>query len=164
MSHALELAAAHYHWYATLAAWGNIGSLIAGCAAVLLAIVAISTGTAGLSDWRDKQQAQKALADEEKLSIRLDRQRVLNGWSPHGLPVYGVELVTEPAEMTQAQDELTSGHPTRYVILRVSEGGSDENRANQLRQLVDTTGFLTRPPERGEYEAIEAGRQALLRG
>lgn len=155
-------AASQYHWYTTLAAYGNIGSFIAGLSAVFLALAAVITGTAGLSDWRDKQKAQKALVDEEREGIRLDRLRILNGWTPTGLPVYRVQLVTEPAEMAQAQEQLTGGGPTAYVILRVSEGGSDVNREHSLRNLIESEHFVTRPPEQGEYEALEAGRRSLL--
>jgi hypothetical protein len=71
-------------------------------------------------------------------------------------------LVTEPAEVTRAQEQLLAGAPTDYVIMRVSEGGySNENRAWQLRSLLEREHFITRPPEPGEYEAIEVGRQAL---
>jgi hypothetical protein len=31
-----------------------------------------------------------------------------------------------------------------------------------LRQLIANGRFVTRPPERGEYEALELGRKALL--
>jgi hypothetical protein len=163
MTDKLILAASqHYHWYSTLAAWGNIGNFIAGCSAVVLASAAIITGTAGLNDWRAKQRAQRALADEERLNLRLDRQRILDGWTASGLPVYRVELVTEPAEAARAQEQLTEGGPTEYVIMRVAEGGSgNENRARTLRQQIEREHFVTRPPERGEYEALDAGRQAL---
>ena len=46
--------------------------------------------------------------------------------------------------------------------MRVSEGGSDVNRAHNLRNLIDSEHFVTRPPEQGEYEALEVGRQALV--
>jgi hypothetical protein len=48
-----------------LAAWGNIGSLLGGLAAVALAIAAIITGSAGLGDWRAKQRAEAELVHAE---------------------------------------------------------------------------------------------------
>jgi hypothetical protein len=160
---ATALAAQHPDWWATLVSWGNIGSLLGGLAAIGLAIAAVITGTAGLGDWRAKQREQAAVAREEAENIRLDRQRVLLGWSSHGVAVYGVKLVTEPAEMDNARRQLSSNRPTDYVILRVSESANgNENRALSLRQLIETTGYLARAPERGEYEALELGRRALL--
>jgi hypothetical protein len=151
------------HWWATLTAWGNIGSFIGGVSAALLAVAAIIGGSAGLSDWREKQREQRDLAREEAENIRLDRQRVLNGWTPTGLEVYGVQLVTSPDELAQARDELGGGGPTAYVVLRVNESSSgNENRAYNLRQMITRRGYVTRPPERGEYQALELGRQTLL--
>jgi hypothetical protein len=140
----------------------DIGSALGGLATVILAVAAIIGGSAGLGDWRSKVRAQKALAEEERESIRLDRQRVLNGWSPNGLPVYGVTLVSEKDELARAADELGAGGPTDYVILRVSENTyGNANRARSLRQLVESGGYVTRPPEAGEYEALELGIKAL---
>lgn len=130
---------------------------------MLLAVAAIIGGSAGLGDWRDKQRKQRDLADEEAENIRLDRRRVLNGWNPHGLPVYGVQLVTTPEEVDQVREEISGGGPTAYVVLRVNESPSgNENRSHTLRQMITRTGYVTRPPERGEYEALELGREALL--
>jgi hypothetical protein len=145
-----------------LTALGDLGSAAGGLAAVVLAVAAIIGGTAGLSDWRAEQRAQKALAEEQAEAIRLDRQRILNGWSPHGLPVYGVTLVTDEAELTKAAQELSVTGPTDYVVLRVSESTSgNANRANSLRQLIERQGYLTQPPATGEYEALERGIKAL---
>lgn len=158
-----EVAVHPAQWWSMLASWGNVGSLAGGLAAVALAIAAIIGGTAGLGDWRAKQVEQKRLAHEEAESIRLDRQRVLNGWTPNGVEVYGVELVTEPAEMAVAREQLMAGLPTDYVVLRVNENpNGNENRAHNLRQLISAGGFVARPPEAGEYEALEAGRRVLV--
>jgi hypothetical protein len=155
----------HTEWWATLVAWGNIGSLLGGLAAVGLAIAAVITGTAGLGDWRAKQRAQRDLAAEEAENLRLDRQRVLYGWTPHGVSVYGVDLVTEPDEMAEAIMQLQSGAPTDYVLARVRENpAGNANRALSLRQLIETAHYIARAPERGEYEALEAGRRALVDG
>jgi len=142
--------------------WGSLGSAAGGLATVVLAAAAIIGGTAGLGDWRAKQRAQKELAEEQAEAIRLDRQRILNGWSPHGLPVYGVTLVTDEAELAKAAQELSVTGPTDYVVLRVSESTSgNANRANSLRQFIEREGYLTRPPATGEYEALEQGIKAL---
>jgi hypothetical protein len=145
-----------------LADWGALGSAVGGLATAVLAVAAIIGGTAGLQDWRAKQRAQKALAEEQAEGIRLDRRRILNGWSPNGLPVYGVTLVTEDAELAKAAQELSVIGPTDYVVLRVSESTSgNANRADSLRQLIEREGYLTRPPAAGEYEAMERGIKAL---
>lgn len=142
--------------------WGDLGSALGGLAAVVLAAAAIIGGTAGLGDWRAKQRADKALADEQAENIRLDRQRILNGWSRNGLPVYGVTLVTEEAELQKATEELTHTGPTDYVVLRVSESTyGNANRAHALRQLIEKEGYLTRAPATGEYEALERGIKSL---
>lgn len=94
----------------------------------------------------------------------MDRRRSLYGWSPGGLATYTVALVTSAAEIDRARDELTSGAPSDYVIMRVAE--SDEkygnvNRALSLRQLIETEGLVSRAPAAGEREAMEVGLDAL---
>jgi hypothetical protein len=76
--------------------------LLGGVAAIVLAGFAIVGGTAGLQDWRAEVRERGKLAAEQAENITLDRQRVLYGWSPGGVEVYGVELVTERAELSQA--------------------------------------------------------------
>lgn len=129
---------------------------------MLLAGVAIIGGTAGLGDWRAKQRAQKELAQEQAEALRLDRQRLLLGWSPNGVNVYGVSLVTTPAEFAQAQRELSADEPSEYVFLRVVENDlSNVNRAHSLRQTIAHEGYLAKAPSTAEYEALEAGRHHL---
>ncbi len=141
---------------------GDLGSAVSGLAAVVLAAAAIIGGSAGLGDWRGRQRAEKALADEQAENIRLDRRRVLNGWSGNGLPVYGVTLVTDEAELAKAAQELSATGPTDYVVLRVSESTfGNANRADSLRQFIEREGYLTRAPDAGEYEALERGIKAL---
>jgi hypothetical protein len=142
--------------------WGALGSAVGGLATVILAIAAIIGGSAGLQDWREKVRAQRALAQEEAENIRLERRRILNGWSPNGLPVYGVTLVTDEAELTTAAQELSAVGPTDYVVLRVSESTyGNANRARPLRQLIERERYVTRPPAAGEYETIERGIKAV---
>ena len=75
---------------------------------------------------------------------------------------YGVTLVTDPAELGQAVTELTSGRPTAYVILRVSENSYDNsNRGLSLRQLIERQGLISRPPTTGEREALETGLDTM---
>ena len=148
--------------FGNLADWGELGSALSGLAAVVLATAAIIGGSAGLGDWRARQRAQKALADEQAENIRLDRRRILNGWSRNGLPVYRVTLVTDEAELANAAQELSATGPTDYVVLRASESTyGNANRALSLRQLIEKEGYLTRPPTDAEYEALERGIQPL---
>jgi hypothetical protein len=84
--------------------------------------------------------------------------RLNHGWSPHGVDSYGVTLVTGPAELTLAQEELTSGGPTEYVLTRVTSGA---NGGERLRQLIRRDGFVARVPNDGEIEAVEAGLELL---
>ncbi len=51
---------------------------------------------------------------------------------------------------------------SEYVVLRVSESESNENRAYSLRRLIETEGYVSRAPSTPEREALEAGRQRLL--
>jgi hypothetical protein len=145
--------------------WGNIGSAAAGLAALIATVAAvygvIRYGPAWLRDSRERQQAQaaaareqEALAREEQEQLRLDRHRHLYGWSRHGVNTYGVVLVTAAEEMDRARDELTGGGPSAYLVLRVSDGLGDVNRALSLRQLAETEGALSRPPTAGELRHL----------
>ena len=146
----------------TLGDWGNVGDIVSGASAALLAMAAIIGGSAGLGDWRARQRQEKALAEEQAKSLRLDRERVLRGWSPHGIHVYGVALVTEPSELTKVVEEQISGVPSDYVVLRVSETPTgNANRAYALRQLVANQGYLAQAPAAGEYEALKVGREVI---
>ncbi len=142
--------------------WGNVGSFVGGIATAALAVVAMITGTAALQDWRLKQREQRALAEEQRNEIRLNRQRVLQGWSLGGVSTYGVKLATDADELRRAAEELITGGPSEYVLLRVSEGGSNVNRAHNLRSLIDTDGYVSRAPSAAELEALEVGRERLL--
>jgi len=142
--------------------WGNIGSAVAGLSALVVAAAALIRGPAALSTWMAKQRAQEAAAREQEESARLDRRRLLNGWSGHGIDTFDVALVTADDELSKAADELASGEPTAYVMLRVAEGeSSSANWARSLRQLIETEGSISRPPTTGEREALEAGLKAL---
>jgi hypothetical protein len=143
--------------------WGNLGSALGGLAAAVLAVAAIIGGTAGLGDWRAKQRAQRALAQEQAENIRLERRRVLAGWTSNGVNVYEVTLVTGEKELVKAAEELSVVGPTDYVVLRVSERpyGANGNRAHSLRQLIQTAGYVAQAPTAGEYEALERGIKAL---
>lgn len=152
--------------------WGNIGSAAGGIAALIATVAAvygvIRYGPAWLHDSRERQQAQsaaareqEALAREQAEQSRLDRHRLLNGWSGHGIDTFSVALVTATEEMNRARDELTGGGPTEYVILRVAEGPGNANRALSLRQLIETEGAISRPPSAGEREALETGLNAM---
>jgi hypothetical protein len=142
--------------------WGNIGSAIAGASALAIAIGALIRSPAALRDWRERQRAQAEAAREQAETARLERRRGLSGWSNAGVETYGVTLVTEADELGQAVTELTSGQPTAYVILRVSESSYDNsNRGNSLRQLIQHEGLISRPPTVGEREAVERGLDAI---
>lgn len=152
-------------WWSTLASWSSLGSAVGGFAALTLLAAAFYGGGAALKPWRENLRAQKALAEEQENGIRLERLSRLQGWSPNGISVYGVTLVTEKDEMARAQSELLGGGPTDYVILRVSENSyGNENRAHQLRQLVETGGYVARPPTPGECQALEEGIKVLFPG
>jgi hypothetical protein len=151
--------------YVTISDWGNIGDLLGGISATLLAIAAIVGGSAGLGDWRARQQKEKELAEEKARSIRIERERVLHGWSPQGVSVYGVTLVTEPDELARAIEEQTTGQPSDYVVLRVNETTTgNANRAFALRQLITSQGYISQAPSAGEYEALKVGRNSLNKG
>jgi hypothetical protein len=160
--------------------WGNIGAAAAGLAVAASATFGIvwaaltRQGPAWLRDTRARARAQTqqaqasaALADEERKQIELDRERVLYGWAGAGSAgeVYRVALVTDPAEMDTARRELaTPQTPSQYVILRVAEHPDplgNANRARSLRQLIETSGLLSRAPEAGEYEALRNAARAL---
>lgn len=142
--------------------WGNIGSAIAGAAALAIAVAALIRSPAALRDWQARQRNQAAAAYEETETTRLNRRRSLSGWSAHGIETYRVTLITEPDELSQAATELTSGHPTAYVILRVSENSDDNsNRGLSLRQLIQTEGLISRAPTPGEREALETGLDTM---
>jgi hypothetical protein len=155
--------------------WGNIGSAAAGLGTLIVALFAawglVRHGPGWLQASRDRQRAQAdaahaqaGLAREQEEEIRLERHRRLHGWSPHGVDTFTTALVTSPGEMDQARQELADGGPTSYVILRVAEGEErygGANRARELRQIIESEGFLSRPPGTGEREALEMGLSAL---
>jgi hypothetical protein len=156
--------------------WGNVGSAVAGIAALIAAVAAvygaIRYGPGWLRDSRERQQAQaaaaraqEALALEQAEQLRLDRRRTLQGWSSNGVAVYRVALATSAEEMDQAKAELLAGNvPSDYVILRVAESEEkygNANRALSLRQLIDTEHFIARAPNDGEREALETGLDAM---
>jgi hypothetical protein len=159
------LSAAHaVAWWTTLTGWSALGGAIGGFSAAVLAVTAFIGGAAALRPWRESLHAQRDLAREQENGIRLERLSRLNGWTPGTVSVYGVTIVTEKDEMARAEAELVGGEPTEYVILRVSENpAGNVNRARSLRQLIETGGYLARPPTPGEYQALEEGSRALLR-
>jgi|HubBroStandDraft_6_1064221.scaffolds.fasta_scaffold51303_2 hypothetical protein len=69
--------------------------------------------------------------------------------------------------MDDARAQLAAGDvPSQYVILRVAEQPDppgNANRARSLRQLIETSGYVARAPEAGEYEALRAGIEVLAR-
>ena len=84
----------------------------------------------------------------------------MQGWMRGGNQVYGVQLVREPTELSQAVEELTAGGPSDYVFLRVSESQTgNANRAHNLRQLIESQGYLAEAPSTAEYEALQRGRE-----
>jgi hypothetical protein len=86
----------------------------------------------------------------------LERQRGLSGWSRHGVDTYAVELVSNADELAQAVDELGSGNPTAYVVLRAES----LNLRGSLRHMIESGGRVARAPRAGELEALEAGLEA----
>lgn len=142
--------------------WGNIGSALAGLSTVIIAVAALIRSPTAVRAWVDRQHADAEASREQAETIRLDRRRQVQGWGNGSVATYGVELVTTSEDMTTAAEELASGHPTAYVVLRVSEGGSaGVNRGHSLRQLIEKEGLISRTPTIGEREAVEAGLKAL---
>ena len=136
----------------TLADWASIGDIASGASGFIIVVVAAIGGGLGLSDWRAKQQRQRKLAEEEALDIRLNRQRVLNGWTRGGVQIYGVRIIKESDEIGRALQGLTDGTPCESLR-------SNANRAHSLRQLIQEVGHIARPPAAAEYEAIEHARK-----
>ena len=162
--------------------WGNIGSAVAGLAALLAAIFAvygvIMYGPAWLRDSRARQKAQAAAADaqadlarEQASQIRLERRRAVHGWSPGGWDTFSVALVTSAHEMDVARAQLTGAGGSTYVILEVTPRDDDltldglpgaaVGHAGRLRKIIESDCLISRAPTRGEREAIEAGCDAL---
>jgi hypothetical protein len=77
----------------------------------------------------------------------------------HGVNTYPVALITEPDEIDLARDQLASGDPTAYVVLRVTGvgDGGNPNLAARLRETIDRDGHIARTPTAGEAEALRAG-------
>jgi hypothetical protein len=141
---------------------GSLGDFASGVGTIVLTGAALWGGGAALQDVRARLKQQRELSAEQREQIRLDRRRVLNGWSRGGTHVYGVQLVSQPEELNNAVKELVAGEPSDYVVIRVNETAfGNANRAYSLRQLVESTGFLAEAPSAGEYEALEAGRKVL---
>jgi hypothetical protein len=154
--------------------WGNIGSFLAGLSTVIIAFAALFRSPGALRDWRARQRAEedaaraRAGADQEQAEeMRLERRRTLLGWSPGGVLTFTTAVVTDPAELEQAARELathkpgTDGPTSRYVVLRVDEGGDDTGRGRDLRALIQEQGFVCRLPTLAEREALEKGFEVL---
>jgi hypothetical protein len=135
--------------------------MLGGLAALIVALVTLPRIPGDIRDWRARQREQRALADDERQQLAIERRRHLYGWSGHGIDTFGVTLVTTPEELERAAIEL--GGYTDYVILRVSEqeSGANGNRANALRQIIEQEGYISRPPTAGEREALETGIDAM---
>jgi len=149
--------------------WGNIGSMLAGLSALIIAVAALTRSPGALRDWRARQLAEadaaraRAEADRAQAEqLAPDRRRTLSGWSPGGVETYTVALVTKSAEMEHAARELSGGGPTGYVVLRVDEGEyGSANWGNDLRRLIEREHLLCRPPTLAEREALDNGFEAL---
>ncbi|SRR6266516_718381 len=127
--------------------WGNIGTAMAGFSAAIVALGALVRGPGALRAWLDNQRAQAQAAREEAATIRRQRRAHLHGWTGHGLDTYQVALVTDPDELTKAREEVLSGGPTTYAVLKVTESDYDNsNRARSLRMLIDAEQHISRPP------------------
>ncbi len=137
--------------------WGNIGSAAAGLATLIVALRLLWSAPDWYRTWKERQNAERDLAREQTNVIELERRRGLYGWSGQ-VETYGVTLVTEADELSQAASELAGGQASDYVVLRVSESSfGNSNRANSLRQLIEYQGLISRPPTTGEREALEKG-------
>ena len=142
--------------------WGNIGSTLAGLSTVVIAIAALIRGPAALRDWQARQRAQAEAEHEKAETARLERQQYQSGWSALGTGSYGVTLVTTEKELMQAARELSSGEPTAYITLRVTEDPSaDGNRARSLRQVIEDEGHISKPPTRAEIAYLRKGEEAM---
>lgn len=143
--------------------WGNIGSFLAGLSTVVIAFAAVRQGPAAVRAWVESKRAQAERDLAEAETIRSERRSRLQGWSVHGVNSYQVALVTVPDEMDLARDQLASGEPSEYVVLRVTGAGDggNANLALALRQLISEDGCIARPPDAGETEALRAGLDKL---
>jgi len=142
--------------------WGNIGSALAGLSTLVVAAAILIRGPAALKVWMERQRAEAAAAREQAENLALDRRRHLHGWSRGGIHTFGVTLVTGNDELTHAANSLAGGHPSEYVVLRVSEGEQTNlNRAHTLRQIIKNEGVISRPPTAGEREALEIGLDSM---
>jgi hypothetical protein len=55
--------------------WVDLGTAVGGIATAVLALFAITGGSAGLKDWREKVRADSRRADEETYNLRYDSDR-----------------------------------------------------------------------------------------
>jgi hypothetical protein len=107
---------------------GNVGSFLEGLAAVVLAGFAIVGGFATLPELGAKLRRQRELAEEQTTEIRLNRRRILEGWSSTGVPVYGVRLVTD----TRRDDAGRHGtERPRAERIRAAASGPGRQRREQ---------------------------------
>ena len=157
--HCLALGTLALMW-TTWTFWVDLGTAVGGIATAVLAVFAITGGSAGLKDWRAKVRADKALADEEAYNLRLERQRLMQGWTAGMVNVYSVEPVTDRADMDRARDELIANEGSEYAILRVKEG---VNRGHFLRELI-RQGEIARPPTVAELDALNRWRASQQPG
>jgi len=75
---------------------GNLGDFVSGVGTIILTGAALWGGGAALQDVRARLRQQRELAAEQREQIRLDRRRVLNGWSRGGTHVHRVQPAILP--------------------------------------------------------------------
>lgn len=94
-----------------------------------------------------RRHAEAEEARERAETVRLTRQARLTGWSGHGVDSFSVKLVKNSTGIDRARDELASGGPTAYVVLRVTGCSED--------------GYVSRGTTAGEKEALCKGLDAM---
>lgn len=139
---------------------GDLGSALAGFAAVAVVVVTARLGWPGVKDWRAKVAAERDLAREQEADIRLERQARIGGWTEGMVASFAVRVV-EGQEMEVALAELRERGPSNYVLLHAD---GSPNRAHDLRQIVRKDGLIARAPRKEEFEALRKGREAILAG
>lgn len=127
-------------------------------AAVIIVIAAVISIPSLFRSWIERNREQANLLREQHTQEALTRHATTQGWSGPGSAgeVYAVKLVSDEAEADRVVKEVAAGGVTDYIIIQETQG-----RARELRQMIDRTGFLSRPPSPGEVEILKQGAREL---
>ena len=136
----------------------DVVTVINIAAALITALIAIFSARPFFSSLIEKNREKAQAFREQRTQQMLTRHATTYGWAGSGSlgEVHAVRLVVDEVEMQKAVTELTANKVTDYVIIQETQ-----NLGQQLRQMIERDGFVSRPPTPGEVEILHKETQGL---